>query len=287
MYWDDVETHIGKEQLEAFWMSHPAVRACLNGRITGNPHQWPLDWFKIRLASRLPFSDSLSVGCGTGSLEREVVKIGITRRVLGIDVAEHPLEYARTKAEEEGLTGIEYRCADAWNVLDGGRRFDSVFVHAALHHFDRPADLLGRIREVLNPGGILYIDDYIGPSMKDWTWRGLLLPNLVYYLLPRKLRRPGLVRTPVNPRDPTEAVASGEILSGLYRHFQILERRDYGGQLLSLLYPNLARPGNAPGAPTTEAFDRAVDFILRLEDRLLAHPRWPGSRSFHTVVIAQ
>jgi len=288
VYWDDIGAHIGKATVDAFWLSHPAVRARVNERISGDARRGPLDWFATRMAGRLPFSEGLSVGCGTGGLERDLIRRGICRAVTGIDTAQPPLDYAKERAREEGLAdAIRYERADAMTFLDAGRTFGAVFFHAALHHFERPADLLGRVARALCPGGILYLDDFIGPSMNTWSWRRLFLPNLVYYLLPPKVRRPGLVRSPVNPEDPTEAVAAGEILPALDTHFRILERRDYGGQLTSLIYPNLARPDGTPRSPAPERFDRAVRLILRIEDRLMRHRVWTRSRPFYAVIIAE
>ena len=287
-FWDEVAHHVGTAHLERFWMTHPAVRLRINRRISGDPHLWPIQWLARQLAGRIPLGNSLSVGCGTGNLERDLVAKGITRRIVGIDVAEAPLAHARQLAREAGLDGaIEYLRADAWSLLPevterGG--FDSIFFHHSLHHFERPADLLGLARRTLIPGGVLYLDEYVGPSMADWSPRRLLLPNLAYRALPRALRHERTVPAPSNPDDPTESIASAEIMAGVERWFRVLERRDYGGNLLLLVYPELVRPGEAPDGPTPEAFDRAVERLLDQEELLL---RLRLTRSFHTVVLAE
>lgn len=296
-FWDEVAHHVGTAHLERFWMTHPAVRLRINRRVSGDPHLWPIQWLAHRLGDRAPFAASLSIGCGTGNLERDLVEKGITRHIVGIDVAEAPLAHARQLAHEAGLDGaIEYLRADAWSFLAeiaGGTEgaevtkhggFDSVFFHHSLHHFERPADLLGFVRRALAPGGVLYLDEYVGPSMADWSPRRLLLPNLAYLALPRELRHERTVPAPSNPGDPTESIASAEIVEGVERHFRVLERRDYGGNLLLLVYPELVRPDEAPDGPTPEAFDRAVERLLDQEELLL---RLPGARSFHTVVLAE
>ncbi|RMH22863.1 MAG: class I SAM-dependent methyltransferase [Acidobacteria bacterium] len=290
MYWDKVEHHLGRRHLERMWMDHPRVRARINRRVTGDPGRWPTDWLCQRLAGRLPLARGLSIGCGTGGLERDLLRKGVVRRITGVDLGEEPLAYARRAAEETGLgAAVDYVRADARRYLEQHpRAFEAVFFHASLHHFDRLDELLSAVRRALVPGGVLYLDEYVGPSMGDWGVRLLLLPNLVYYALPKALRRPRLVRTPRNPDDPTEAICAAGIMAAVERHFDVRARRDYGGNLVSLLYPNLRRPGEGAASPSAALFDQAVDFLLDLEELLLRYPWLPGGgRSFHSVVLAQ
>ena len=133
----------------------------------------------------------------------------------------------------------------------------------------------------LKPGGCLYLDEYVGPSMSEWNVLRLLLPNLAYYALPSRVRRPGLVRAPINPEDPTEAICSAEILPEVSSRFRILEKRDYGGNLLNLIFPNLRRPGSGESAPTDVVFSGAVSILIRIEEILLRK-----EASHHTLLIA-
>ena len=71
------------------------------------------------------------------------------------------------------------------------------------------------------------------------------------------------------------------ILPAIAREFEILEQRDYGGNLLSVIYANLHRPTGNPPSPQAD-FDAAIARLLEAEDALLA----AGQLSFHTVVLA-
>lgn len=62
-------------------------------------------------------------------------------------------------------------------------------------------------------------------------------------------------------------------------------RRDYGGNLLSLVYPNLHRP--PAGTPGREALDAAVRRMLAVEDWMLECKRILGASSFFVVMIAR
>jgi SAM-dependent methyltransferase len=284
MYWNDLERHAGGAGMEEIWQGHPTVREAINARISGDPAVWPLDWFRSAFADRLPFARALSIGCGAGALERDLVAKGICGRITGIDVAGPPLEKARQDAAAAGWSDrITYELADAREVLAArAGTLDAVFFHASLHHFDRLDDLLQRVAAALAPGGLLYVDEYVGPSRRQWHPLRMLPANLAYYALPASVRRPRLIRAPINREDPTEAVASHEIVPAIERHLDVLARRDYGGNLLSLLYPNLRRPDAASSPRQRADFQRAVERLLAWEEKMLG--RTP---SYFTVSVAR
>jgi O-antigen biosynthesis protein len=277
-YWDDPRRH-GWDEL---WQNHPAVRAGINRRVTGDPEKWPVEQLSRVVPDRLPFRQSVSIGCGVGNLERSLVSLGLVTRVTGVDASAESIQSARQSAEEAGLSDrISYVAADAWSFLESRRGLDAVFFHSSLHHFDRLHALLAIVRAALAPRGILWFDEYVGPARDEWTWRHLWRWNRQYRSLPGIVRRTKVIRRPINREDPTEAVASSDILPAVEAHFRVLERIDYGGNLLAPIYPSLRRP-DQPGGPSPAVFDAAVAKLLAAEERLLA--RQPG---YHSVVAAE
>jgi len=281
-YWDSLDHHM---VLDDLWMSHPRVRERINLRVSGDPAVWPTTWMKQRLLDRLPLRRAASLGCGIGNFERDMVRQEIVDEIVGLDTSPHCIAKAVEMAREAGFASrITYECRDAREWLRTARDLDAVFFHASLHHLDRLPELMGLVRESLRPGGILYIDEYTGPANREWRVRDLLLHNILYYLLPRSVRRVGRIRAPINDEDPTEGVESSGIVRAVESAFEILERRDYGGNLLWILYPNLRRPSQ--GADPVE-FEEAVSFLLDIEDVLLAHPRLTRTSSHFTVILAR
>lgn len=281
--WDDADRHAPSEY---FWLADPTVRSWVNRRITGDPSVWPIPWFRGRAAARLPFGRALSIGCGRGPLERDLVRSGITAKATGVDLTLAPVAFARRAAIEEGLGDrIAYAQAEARSLLERERHWDAVFFHGSLHHFEDVPGILGRVRAALKPGGLLYLDEYVGRSRGDWRLGHLILPNLAYRTLPRAARRTHIVRSPVTDEDPTEQIASAAILPAVERFFRVLERRDYGGNLLLLVYPNLRRPG--AGGPDPAVFSAAVERLLRWEDAMLRHPALARETSAHVVLWAE
>jgi SAM-dependent methyltransferase len=273
-YWNDVSHHTNTAET---WMAHPLVRAAINTRVSGSAHVWPITALRQWLGARAPLGACLSIGCGTGGLERSLIDEGVAAGVTGIDMAPNAIAEARALA---GTRPIDYAAADARTLLrDRASTYDAIFFHQSLHHFDGLNELLELVARALRDGGFLYLDEYVGPSRDDWPLHRLVAPNVAYRLLPRSVRRPHIVRAPINVEDPTEAICSGDIVPSLARRFRVTHRRDYGGNLLAVIYPNLRRPEEG-SSPAT--FDAAVARLIALEDRLLR-----VQQSFCQVLIAE
>jgi SAM-dependent methyltransferase len=269
-YWTEPTHH--ESAIAQSWLAHPLVRAHVNRKVSGSVEVWPTQHLRAQLADRIPLQRVLSIGCGMGALERDLVGQGIAAHVTGIDFSGDVLRLAREAAG--GDARITYEAADAFEYLRANQGWDAILFHHSLHHFERIHELMRLVKAALAPGGVLWLDEFVGPSMSQWTWWKLVVPNVVYYLLPRSVRRPKLIRTPLNPSDPSEAVCAADILPAVESTFEIVERRDYGGNLVALLYPNLRR--DAPD------FERALRFLIRAEEWWLRR-----AKSFHTVILAR
>src|SRR5215467_1495125 len=70
------ETGQHDDEDDHYWGAQPMVRRAINRRITGDPDLWPMDWFARRYAAS-PAELGLSIGCGEGLLERDVIAKGI------------------------------------------------------------------------------------------------------------------------------------------------------------------------------------------------------------------
>lgn len=270
-YWDELEHHT---DLGDIWMSHPLVRAAINRRVSGDPNVWPMAAVAEWLRPLLPLAKTLSIGCGAGALERSLIELGAATKITAIDVSDSALDEARREAAARGMS-IDYRNADARGFLRKHRgAFDAVFFHQSLHHFDALDELMSLVGGALRDDGVLVVDEYVGPSRDEWSPAKLVAANIAYRLLPRGTRRAKIVRAPINREDPTEAVASSQIVPAIERQFRVTHRRDYGGNLLALIYPNLDR--------TSPRLGDAVATLLAKEERMLAR----GASSFYSVIVA-
>jgi SAM-dependent methyltransferase len=257
-------------------MHEAMVRRYVNESISGSPDCWPIDWLRSRLHSRR-FSTALSLGCGDGPLERDLVAKEMCSSILGIDISLGALELARSKAAAGGFKGIEYR-QDDLNALNlSGQTFDAAFFHQSLHHVENLDGCLSATASALRPDGLLYLDEYVGPSRNEWTPALIVDADRVYLSLPASVRRRRHIGAPIDKRDPTEAVRSSEILSVLTRYFHVEERRDYGGNFLALIHPHLRLEHLSP-----EDREDVLRTIIEAEKEHLMS----GASSYYTVVVA-
>ena len=255
------------------WMEHPVIRDYILRSIArSDDGLWPVDWFMRWLKGRR-FGRALSIGCGTGPFERDVVRKNLVESIDAFDGSTNSLRIAVETAKGEGMASrIHYFAAD-FNATPLPRdKYDVVFIHQALHHVAALERLLREILFALEPGGILYLDEYIGPSRTDWNARLIAPHRRIFATIPAKSRRMEELPLPIQADDPSEAIRSSEILSRLRIGFDVREIRGYGGNYLSVLYPAV-NFGEAP---------EALDAVIAEERKVLA----AGAMPYYAVIIA-
>lgn len=97
------------------------------------------------------------LGCGPGLYTQQFSARGAI--VTGVDFSENSLNYAKSKAEEEGQS-IRYLEADYLSdeLPDGFDVVTLIFTDYCVLSPEQRTTLLGRIHDMLNPGGYLVMD---------------------------------------------------------------------------------------------------------------------------------
>lgn len=255
----------------ASWLTELDVRCYVNQQISGDPHQWPLDALQQYLGT-FSRARALSIGCGTGGLERDLIRRNLFADVDALDGSLGSLAIARKEAKDLGMSDRIHYFASDFNapILPSGR-YDAVFIHQALHHVASLEKLFLAIGRALKPDGFFYFDEYVGPSRTDWN-DSLLQPHReIFEEIPAEERGTDRLKLPIQADDPSEAVRSSEIIPEVLRTFEIVERRDYGGAVLSVLYPAIDW--------TTAREDRLHWLIERDRDELRR------GHSYHSVML--
>ena len=256
-------------------MAQPLCRAAINRRVTGNPNEWPLEWF-ARLFG--PLAKGLSLGCGVGNLERSMMDIGMCREITGIDFSSRSIEIAQERAQEAGYGDrLTYRVGDLNHLRIPAATYDVVFIHQALHHVVAIERLLSSVAGTLKPGGLLFLDEWTGPSMTGWTPEMIAIPAGLYQTVPRAWRRFSEFALPISADDPSEGIRSAAILPAINIFFTPVEVRAYGGHLTALL---MSQIDTAPG----EALDHFLEQWLAIEDEDL---RSRPTCGYHHVIIGR
>jgi SAM-dependent methyltransferase len=266
------------EEEDRYWGAQPLVRRAINRRVTGDPNRWPMEWFADRYVPE-PVPLGLSVGCGTGLLERDVVAKGVCDRVEGVDFSPEAIAEARRGAEESGLVRrLDYRVEDINAIRLPPRRYDIVFFHGSLHHVRNVERVLEQTRAALKPGGLLFLDEYMGPSRSEWVNADWGFARSAFDALPEELKNRPELAIPLPMDDPSESVRSSAILPACRRLFEILEDRPYGGNVLWFVFPCL------DVARLREDRTDALSRLIALEDHLLSRG-WVDS--YFRVIVAR
>ena len=250
------------------WMALAPVRQHMNELIGGAAEpRWPIDWLESWLRGRT-FARALSIGCGTGALERDLVARGLCERVDAFDASIASLAIAKQAATSDR---IRYFAADFNRCALPRDKYDAVFFHQSAHHVRRLEWLFNQIVGALKPGGIVYLDEYVGPSRFDWNAERIAPQQAFYRALPRELRTADALALPIQQDDPTEAIRSSSIEPALRIGFDIAARRPYGGTLLSIVLPQM------------KSTPDALPWCIACERALLA----AGVPSFYAVIVAR
>jgi SAM-dependent methyltransferase len=186
-----------------------------------------------RFAGQVPFARGVSIGSGTGSKERDLIRNGLVQHFTLFELSSVAVEQGRAQAEQAGLAqNMTFRVEDGLAVETREGVYDVVYWNNALHHmFDVKAALEWSWR-VLRKGGVLLMDDFVGPTRMQWSDRLLEINSAVLAALPQQYLRhpmrpdlmisPRAQRTPLSvfmAQDPSECADSGNILPELMRIF--------------------------------------------------------------------
>lgn len=228
-YWDAQSVRQAR-----YWAEHPLIREYVNTQITGVPWLWPLVALKAGWTYH-PLRRAISIGCGTGALERSMRLLNVATKITGYDVSRESIRQAKALAKKEGLDGLRYEVRNCDALELPKERFNGAFFHQSLHHIADPDRLLAEVRRSLVSGGLVYVDDYVGPGRDEWTDADLVAAREAYETVPDPLRVLP-VNPPLDSSDPSEMIRSGRILPALRENFEILHYRPYWGNLLFPLF---------------------------------------------------
>ncbi len=261
-FWDENRYKVTRDP--AFWMAHPQCREAINRRIGGDPNEWPLDRFK-RIHAAKPFERGISWGSGLGAFERAVVRLGIAKEVDAFDLSPKSVADARAEAEKEGIPGAHFHVGDFNDPKIPPNRYDIVFFHQSLHHVGSLERLFRRLAISLRPRAAIYLEEFTGPSRDQWTDQKLASAQAVLDRLPEEPKLTRALGAPIAGDDPSEAIRSGEIVRFLREFFDFVEWKPYGGQIVDLVFPAIAKDW----AHSPEGCAATLD-MLKVEDDEIA-----------------
>ncbi len=229
----------------------------------------------IRAAiGKTPLERGVSVGSGTGHNERGLIAAGLVERFDLFEVSEDRVEQSKKFAEEAGMADrFTHYVEDAFkHDFDG--EYDLVYWEHALHHmFDVDHAVAWSVR-ALKPGGLLVINDYIGPTRLQWRRNEVKLVRQflrdneeVLGVDPKRVRRGTQFRRLKQfMRDPSEAPQS-DLIEAAYKRHTGTDLNVLGGAMIHLGGGFL----NGAEEQDPEIHDRLIKFDQEARDKGISH----------------
>jgi ubiquinone/menaquinone biosynthesis C-methylase UbiE len=218
---------------------------------------------------------AISLGCGTGERELRWAATGRFTRLIGVDLSAQRIKAAREAATNAPNAGVlDFEVGDVQTIGVPPQSLDVVIAESSLHHLARVRSALVRARSWLKPGGLVLVNEFVGPTRFQWTNRQLEAANALLNLLPQRLRRQAdgrLKKRVVRPShlamryDPSEAIDSSEIVPALDELFERIEFRRMGGTLSHLVFSKIAQNFAADDAEAR----RFAALVFESEDALM------------------
>jgi 2-polyprenyl-3-methyl-5-hydroxy-6-metoxy-1,4-benzoquinol methylase len=245
----------------------------------------PFRLLKERLGPE-PVESALELAAGRGDFAISLLKGGIAKRVTALDISAAAVKIAREKAAAQGVSGLSCDVADV-NTIAITERYDLIAFSQSLHHVEALEHVLSQVRNALNPAGLFFVSDYIGPTRMQWTDEQLRIMNDVLSLLPAPLRmqikpdgtdlghpKRQIQRIPLETFeriDPSEAVRSGDIERVIRATFNRVEFLPLGGAISYEMFRMIAHNFDVEDANVRSI----VRLVLYFEHELILAGRLP------------
>jgi ubiquinone/menaquinone biosynthesis C-methylase UbiE len=279
LHWSNVSGAIDSSGrlLKVRWWQHPAIVRHINQNVCGQPVVGLSEGLNLRaralLAGRLPLLKGISVGGGSGIKEMKLLADGMLQFFDLFELAEARIAAGKELATKRGLQdAMCFVNGDAFELAALPEQYDLVHWNNSLHHMMDVGQAIEWSWRVLKPGGLFYMDDFVGPDLFQWSPsmllvatavrqsladrflvnpqnRSAMLPRIVEKIDPERLRR----------TDPSEAAESSRILDLVRQRFPGCEIILTGGVVYHLALSNLL-------ANFREEDDSLLERLLTLDD---------------------
>ena len=218
----------------------------------------------------LTFEHGLTLGCGTGRCERDLLSKGVGLSFHGIDISEAAIAKAREIAKEQNLP-LTYEVADLNFVRLPEKTFDLVVAQTCLHHILFLEHVAEQIWHSLKGNSYLWIHDFIGETQFQYDPKRVSIANKILQALPEKLKKNKItgrlieeIKRPEPGRlgSPFESIRSSEIVPVFQRWFTVEWKLEFDA-FLRLVVPPGTRAAYLENEDTKALFE-----VLMLLDRL-------------------
>lgn len=141
-----------------------------------------------------PGMQILDAGCGSGSMAREIARTAPKANVVGVDLRDDYIDYARRRTAEAGLKNLSFETGDIRELPYSNDSFDIIWTKYVLQWVAEPMRAMREFARVLKPGGLLISVNFDGfavtheppdPAIQPMT--EFIFSNLVDSFIGRKM----------------------------------------------------------------------------------------------------
>lgn len=286
MHWDRLtSTDFFRDFNRRNWGGIAQIHQNHNYVTTGRRDHYWVDYLKDKYFPDGEVGDLLAMGCGEGRIERIFQEHGLRfSSVTGFDISPSCIEAAQRLAEEcELAPRVTYRQVDLNDHELEPDSCDFISFFHSLHHIEALERVLASCHAALRSGGLMMVNEFVGPSRFQWTDLQLEKADELLALLPEPLRHDlengGLKERNRRPTieemietDPSESVRSAEIETVLQEHFEIVEESHWGGTINNLLFASIA--GNFD--PDNPYHNAIIELLIHHENTLIREGLLPS-----------
>lgn len=227
------------------WWESSTIHRHINKLVCGEP----VDGVSKGLITRLndlglTFEHGVSVGFGDGTKEFEILKEGLVKKFTLFELSDVRIENARQQAKKLGFEDrVKFIKGDCFQC-EFTEKVDFVHWNNSLHHMFDVSKAVEWSYQILETGGIFYMDDFVGPTRFQWSDEALELGTKIRNTLPdmylknpyepskllnREISRPDTDK--IRNKDPSEAADSNRILDSIMEYFPDAEIILTGGTI--------------------------------------------------------
>ena len=135
----------------------------------------------LELAGITTGSQVLDIASGTGEPAISAAQLaGATGKVIGTDLTDEMLAYARSKAAVAGVTNIEFHCVDGETLDFEADSFDAITIRWGLMFMPAPASCLELAHNIMKQQARIAIACWSAPDKNPFV--GLLMQTLGKYM---------------------------------------------------------------------------------------------------------
>jgi ubiquinone/menaquinone biosynthesis C-methylase UbiE len=130
----------------------------------------------------------LEVGPGNGTYTVGAAqRVGDGGEIVAVDIEPHMVERVRRRMEAEGITNVEVRVADVYDLPFDENSFDAGYMIAVIGEILEPVRAMREIRRVLKPDGTLALSEILPDPDYPRSGRLLALAQEAGFRLRRKV----------------------------------------------------------------------------------------------------